>query len=50
MHGMHALDAIGRFGKIVAVAGRSVMTYNNIKAQDLQVQVIHTDHFMKKDA
>jgi len=44
------LEAIKRDGRIVPVAGRFTITYDNLKAQLLQAEIIHTDHFEMQDA
>ena len=44
-----ALNIIRSFGRIVTIAGRYNMSYDNILAQVKQAQIIHTSHFERKD-
>ena len=44
-----ALRSIRSFGRIVSIAGRYNMGYDNLLAQGKQAQIIHTSHFEKKD-
>lgn len=44
-----ALRSIRSFGRIVSIAGRYNMSYDNLLAQSKQAQIIHTSHFEKKD-
>jgi len=44
------LDAIRHHGRVVLVAGRFTMTYDNLKAQVHEAQIVHTNHFERQDA
>jgi len=44
-----ALGSIRSFGRIVSIAGRYNMSYDNLLAQARQAQIIHTSHFEKRD-
>jgi len=44
------IDAVRPRGRVVAVAGRLVMKYNNLKAQLREVEIVHSNHFERQDA